>query len=152
MMESYSLPTDSPLAKPGISQQSSLSSKLPYTPHPLQTGRKSSHDELEIPAPKPSLSTDEKRREEKNMEEKARFSKLGNALQQQKSASSTKLLPPSYRNDPMRYVINSYRCHLPLVGIIIFSWLHYTSPTCSPVREFISTDFCLVLPTNTIMD
>lgn len=128
MMESYSLPTGSPFAKPENSQQSPPLGKLPNKPQPLQAGRKRSHKESQTSASKTSSSPIEKRREEKIMENKARFSKLEKALQQRKAASSAKLLPLSYRNDPMRYVFKSCSPHFSSVGTFVFSWLHFHNP------------------------
>ncbi|KAE9973703.1 hypothetical protein EG328_004261 [Venturia inaequalis] len=103
-MDSYSLPTASSFAKYGIPRQSSPPSKPPNTSQPLQTGRKRSQEESVVSASNNSSSLSEKHREGQIMEDKTRASKLEKAPQQPES----KLLPLSYRNDPMR-VASSYR-------------------------------------------
>ncbi|TID20006.1 hypothetical protein E6O75_ATG07466 [Venturia nashicola] len=107
-MDHYSLPTASPLPTSGFSYPSFPSSRLPITRRPLQTDGTRFHDESGTPTPEPSQSPSNKRREGQTVENRARCSRLEDALQQRKSASSAKLLPLAYRNDPMR-VASAFR-------------------------------------------
>ncbi|QDS76783.1 hypothetical protein FKW77_002161 [Venturia effusa] len=111
VMQSYSLPVSSRFSKREFSPQPSAPGKVLESPQPMQTCRKRSHEQSEVLNPGDS-SIIQKPDDKSDMETKTQSSKLEQALQQRRSASGAKLLPLSYRNDPMRVASTYKREHV----------------------------------------